>query len=132
MSDRGEVFRRAFSWLPAQFASQSEAPVGTPRRFRSTEHLSSEAIVAFVDGELRMTAHLRAAHHLSLCPECAAEVEDQSRARAALRDSQPIRMPSNLLGLLSEIPHYPSDDDTGNPSGASSHRFDDRDQRKRR
>jgi anti-sigma factor RsiW len=130
MADRGEVFRRAFSWLPAQFASQSDAPVGAPRRFGSTEHLSIEAIAAFVDGELRMNAHLRAAHHLSLCPECAAAVEDQGRARAALRDSQPIRIPSALLGLLSEIPHYPDDDATD-----SSDRFADRDvrdQRKRR
>lgn len=130
MADRGEVFRRAFSWFPAQFASQSDAPVGAPRRFGSTEHLSIEAVAAFVDGELRMNAHLRAAHHLSLCPECAAEVDDQSRARAALRDSCPIRIPSNLLGLLSEIPRYPDDDATD-----SSDRFTDRDvrdQRKRR
>ena len=132
MADRGEVFRRAFSWLPAQFASQSDAPVGAPRRFRSTEHLSVEAIAAFVDNELRMSAYMRAAHHLSLCPECAAEVDEQSRARAALRDSNPIRIPSNLLGLLSEIPHYPSDDDT---TSEASDRFparDERDQRKRR
>src|ERR1700739_2394611 len=110
MPDRGEVFRRAFSWLPAQFASQSDAPVGATRRFGSTEHLSSEAIAAVVDGELRMNAHLRAAHHLSLCPECAAEVDDQGRARKALRDSDshPIRIPSTLLGLLSEITHYPA------------------------
>ncbi|ORW64900.1 RNA polymerase subunit sigma-70 [Mycobacterium saskatchewanense] len=105
------MFRRAFSWLPSQFASQSDAPVGAPRRFGSTEHLSVEAIAAFVDGELRMNAHLRAAHHLSLCPDCAAEVEDQSRARAALRDSHPIRIPSTLLGLLADIPRW-SDDDT--------------------
>lgn len=110
MADRGDVFRRAFSWLPAQFASQSDAPVGAPRQFRSTEHLSLEAIAAFVDGELRMNAHLRAAHHLSLCPQCAADVEDHSRARAALRDSHPIRIPSSLLGLLSEIPQHPHDD----------------------
>ena len=70
MVDPGHVFRRAFSWLPTQFASQSDAPVG-PRQFGSTEHLSTEAVAAFVDGELRMTAHLRAAHHLSLCPQCA-------------------------------------------------------------
>ncbi|BBX62891.1 anti-sigma-E factor RseA [Mycobacterium saskatchewanense] len=107
----GHLFRRAFSWLPSQFASQSDAPVGAPRRFGSTEHLSVEAIAAFVDGELRMNAHLRAAHHLSLCPDCAAEVEDQSRARAALRDSHPIRIPSTLLGLLADIPRW-SDDDT--------------------
>jgi hypothetical protein len=105
MADRGHVFRRAFSWLPAQFASQSDAPVGAPRRFGSTEHLSTEAIAAFVDGELRMNAHLRAAHHLSLCPECAAEVDGQSRARAALRESHPIPTPTTLLGMLSQIPH---------------------------
>lgn len=106
MVDPGHVFRRAFSWLPAQFASQSDAPVGAPRQFGSTEHLSIEAIAAFVDGELRMTAHLRAAHHLSLCPDCAAEVDAQGQARAALRDSCPIAVPNALLGLLSQIPHH--------------------------
>jgi hypothetical protein len=105
MADPGHVFRRAFSWLPTQFASQSDAPVGAPRRFGSTEHLSTEAIAAFVDGELRMTAHLRAAHHLSLCPQCAAEVDAQRQARSALRDSHPIVIPTSLLGTLSQIPH---------------------------
>jgi hypothetical protein len=117
MVERGHVFRRAFSWLPAQFASQSDAPVGAPRQFGSTEHLSTEAIAAFVDGELRMNAHLRAAHHISLCPDCAAEVDGQRRARAALRDSHPIRVPSTLLGLLSQIPHCPPDDEPGAPQG---------------
>ena len=105
MVDPGHVFRRAFSWLPSQFASQSDAPVG-PRQFGSTEHLSIEAVAAFVDGELRMTAHLRAAHHLSLCQECGTEVEAQRQARAALRDSCPIVVPSSLLGMLSQIPHH--------------------------
>ena len=130
MVERGHVFRRAFSWLPAQFASQSDAPVGAPRQFGSTEHLSIEAISAFVDGELRMNAHLRAAHHISLCPECAAEVDGHRRARAALRDSHPIRIPSTLLGLLSQIPHCPPDDDAetqhdpgpGGPPGGSTMR----------
>jgi anti-sigma factor RsiW len=131
MADRGQVFRRAFSWLPAQFASQSDAPVGAPRQFGSTEHLSIEAIAAFVDGELRMNAYLRAAHHLSLCPQCAAEVEDQSRARAALRDSSPIHIPSSLLGMLSDIPHGSPDDTTSEASDRSADR-DARDQRKRR
>jgi hypothetical protein len=130
MPDRGHVFRRAFSWLPAQFASQSDAPVGAPRRFGSTEHLSVEAIAAFVDGELRMNAHLRAAHHLSLCPQCAAEVEDQSRARTALRDSQPIRIPSALLGMLADIPHRSPDDTTSQVADRFTDR-DARDQRKR-
>lgn len=131
MADPGHVFRRAFSWLPSQFASQSDAPVG-PRQFGSTEHLSTEAIAAFVDGELRMTAHLRAAHHLSLCTQCAAEVEAQRQARAALRDSRPIAIPSSLLGLLSQIPQ-----DTAQvpPSVDDQTQFADdptRDRRKRR
>jgi hypothetical protein len=103
MADPGHMFRRAFSWLPAQFASQSDAPVG-PRQFGSTEHLSTEAIAAFVDNELRLTPHLRAASHLSLCPQCAAEVEAQRQARSALRESRPIAIPSSLLGQLSQIP----------------------------
>jgi hypothetical protein len=106
MVDPGHVFRRAFSWLPSPFASQSDAPVGAPRQFGSTEHLSTEAVAAFVDGELRMTAHLRAAQHLSMCPQCAAEVDAQQQARAALRDSRPIRIPNSLLGTLSQIPWH--------------------------
>src|ERR1700740_3558500 len=128
MVERGHVFRRAFSWLPSQFASQSDAPVGAPPRFGSTEHLSSEAIAAFVDGELRMNAHLRAAHHLSLCPQCAAEVEDQIRARTALRDSQPIRTPSALLEILADIPNSSPDDTTSQMPD----RFADRDARDQR
>jgi hypothetical protein len=131
MADRGHVFRRAISWLPAQFASQSDAPVGAPRQFGSTEHLSTEAIAAFVDGELRMSAHLRAAHHLSLCPQCVAEVDDQSRARAALRDSNPISIPTALLGLLTQIPNSPPGD---TPPSRDDHLADGsaHDRRKRR
>lgn len=120
MADPGHVFRRAFSWLPSPFPSQNDAPVGTPRQFGSTEHLSTEAIAAFVDGELRMTAHLRAAHHLSMCPQCAAEVDAQQQARAALRDSRPIHIPSSLLGMLSQIPHHTDSqagDDTDSDAG---------------
>lgn len=104
VDDRGQLFRRAFSWLPAQFASQGDGPVG-PRRFGSTEHLAIEAIAAFVDGELQMSAHLRAAHHLSQCPDCAAEVDAQGQARSALRDSCPIIAPNSLLGALANIPN---------------------------
>jgi len=131
MVDPGQVFRRAFSWLPSQFASQSDAPVGAPRQFGSTEHLSTEAIAAFVDGELRMNAHLRAAHHLSLCPQCAADVEDQSRARAALRDSSPIRIPGTLLGMLSQIPNVPHDE-AGDVLSDQLADGGERDRRKRR
>ena len=124
MVDPGHVFRRAFSWLPTPFASQSDAPVG-PRRFGSTEHLSTEAIAAFVDGELRMGAHLRAAHHMSLCPQCSAEVDAQGQARAALRASCPIVIPNSLLGALSQIPHHapvdpPVDDDAAQFAAGST------------
>ena len=132
MADPGHVFRRAFSWLPSQFAGQSDAPVGAPRQFGSTEHLSTEAIAAFVDGELRMTAHLRAAHHLSLCPQCAAEVDGQRQARAALRDSRPVNVPASLLGMLAQIPNQPDASVLG--TGPADELVDgmQRDRRKRR
>jgi hypothetical protein len=135
MADPGRVFRRAISWLPSPFASQNDAPVGAPRRFRSTEHLSTEAIAAFVDGELRMTAHLRAAHHMSLCPQCAAEVEGQRQARAALRESRPIDIPTSLLGNLSQIPQDAEEDELANggePFGSQAAKGDPRDRRRRR
>ena len=137
MVDRGHMFRRAFSWLPSQFASQSDAPIGAPRQFGSTEHLSIEAIAAYVDGELRMKSYLRAAHHLSLCPECAAEVEGQTQARSALRESLPISMPSSLLGLLSQIPEStpdPPDPPVAPENGLADQLADgsDRGRRKRR
>ncbi|MFD4179543.1 zf-HC2 domain-containing protein [Rhodococcus sp. NPDC058514] len=75
-----------------------------PRRFSSTEHLASEAVAAYVDGELQMNAYLRASQHLSMCPECAAEVDAQHHARGALRQAPEISMPSSLLGVLSQIP----------------------------
>ncbi|WP_050063449.1 RNA polymerase subunit sigma-70 [Rhodococcus sp. RD6.2] len=75
-----------------------------PRRFGSTEHLASEAVAAYVDGELQMNAYLRASQHLSECAECAAAVDAQQHARVALRQSGEITMPVSLLGVLSRIP----------------------------
>jgi hypothetical protein len=104
MVDPGHVFRRAMSWLPSNFVAVDEAALNAPRQFSSTDHLSIEAVAAYVDGELPMKAHLRAGSHLSVCQQCAAEVEAQGQARAALRDSCPVAMPSTLMGLLSQIP----------------------------
>ncbi|MGQ4601013.1 hypothetical protein [Nocardia sp. R6R-6] len=73
-------------------------------RFRPTEHLASEAIAAYVDGELRMNAYLRAAQHLSLCPECAAEVDAQQQARIALRHAGNVAIPTGLHDSLTRIP----------------------------
>ncbi|MFI6868612.1 hypothetical protein [Nocardia sp. NPDC050406] len=75
-----------------------------PPRFAPTEHLATEAIAAYVDGELRMNAYLRAAHHLSVCAECAAEVDAQQQARIALRQSSHITAPLRLHDSLSRIP----------------------------
>ena len=133
MFDRGHVFRR-FTRLPAHFASQSDAPVGAPRQFRSTEHLSTEAVAAFVDGELRMNAHMRAATHLSMCADCGAEVDAQRQARAALRDSYPVDPPTSLVGRLSQIP-FAAFAEPGDVSDTASGRLADdtkRDRRRRR
>ncbi|MFD3746041.1 hypothetical protein [Nocardia sp. NPDC058633] len=77
---------------------------GRPPRFQPTEHLASEAVAAFVDGELRMNAYLRAAQHLSVCPECAAEVDAQQQARIALRRAAEVAIPRSLHDSLSRIP----------------------------
>ncbi len=104
MVDPGHVFRRALSWLPPHFVAVDEAALQAPRQFSSVDHLSAEAIAAYVDGELPMKAHLRASSHLSACAQCRTEVEAQGQARAALRDCRPVTMPSTLMGLLSQIP----------------------------
>jgi hypothetical protein len=67
-------------------------------------HLTSDAIVAFVDDELAAGAHERAARHLQACPECAAEVVAQAQARAALRSAAGPMLPSSLLSALRSIP----------------------------
>ena len=79
---------------------------GRPPRFAPTEHLASEAIAAYVDGELRMNAYLRAAEHIAKCPECATEVDSQQQARVALRPAaqRQISAPGTLHDSLSRIP----------------------------
>jgi anti-sigma factor RsiW len=68
------------------------------------DHLSSDAIVAFVDDELAAGPHVRATRHLSRCPECAAQVVQQGQARAALRTADCPSLPSSLLSSLRSIP----------------------------
>lgn len=70
----------------------------------SSEHLATEAVVAYVDGELSMTAHQRAAAHLSSCAECSADVDAQQRTRLALRSAPMLTMPLGLRSLLFSIP----------------------------
>ena len=68
------------------------------------DHLSSDAIVAYVDEELAAGPHLRATRHLSQCPECAAQVVAQGQARAVLRTAGCPSLPSSLLSSLRSIP----------------------------
>ncbi|TSE01906.1 hypothetical protein FOS14_00465 [Skermania sp. ID1734] len=84
--------------------SSSPGSAAGHHRFGSTQHLATEAIAAYVDGELRLNAYLRAAQHLAVCPECAAEVEAQQQARCALRRAPEVSMPMSLLGTLRQIP----------------------------
>lgn len=68
------------------------------------DHLSSDAIVAYVDDELADRPHSRAARHLDTCPECVAEVVAQGQARLALRSAECPSLPSALLRSLCSIP----------------------------
>ncbi|TQM02333.1 anti-sigma factor family protein [Pseudonocardia kunmingensis] len=68
------------------------------------DHLSSDAIVAYVDDELAPGPQLRATQHLSQCRECAAQVVAQGQARAALRTADCPSLPTSLLSSLRSIP----------------------------
>jgi anti-sigma factor RsiW len=68
------------------------------------DHLSLDAIVAYVDDELAAGAHHRAEAHLACCPDCRAEVVAQRQARTALRAAGGPQLPSSLLHTLRAIP----------------------------
>ncbi|HEX4703270.1 MAG TPA: zf-HC2 domain-containing protein [Pseudonocardiaceae bacterium] len=67
-------------------------------------HLLPDAVVAFVDGELSLVAHDRAAAHIARCPLCAAETHVQRQARAAVQSAETPRMPAGLMAALRAIP----------------------------
>lgn len=67
-------------------------------------HLTSDAVVAFVDDELSPAAHRRATAHVEACPACAAEVAVQRQARAVLRSACAPELSSALLHALRTIP----------------------------
>jgi anti-sigma factor RsiW len=78
------------------------------------DHLSLDAIVAYVDDELAQGPHQRATRHLAQCRECAAQVVAQGQARAALRTAEVPSLPSSLLSSLRSIPQ---DTDIPGPPG---------------
>ncbi|MEO7125436.1 MAG: zf-HC2 domain-containing protein [Nakamurella sp.] len=67
-------------------------------------HLGLDAVVAFSDGELGLTAFGRAAAHVSRCAQCAREVDEQEFARRALRSAACPSIPSALMASLLSIP----------------------------
>jgi hypothetical protein len=71
------------------------------------DHLSPEAIAAYVDGELAERPYDRATRHLSECAECAASVVAQGEARATLRSARVPSLPSSVLSNLQEKPDRP-------------------------
>ncbi len=86
----------------SSFVSQTEHD-GPTSHFWSTEHLGTEAVAAFVDGELTATARKRAQEHLLACPECRREVARQHLAAQRLRDSAALRIPSELRSRLAQM-----------------------------
>lgn len=84
-------------------AERTGAPSRRNRTFLSTEHLSTEAVAAYVDGRLPQSGAARADAHLSACPRCRQEVSEQRDARHALRGSGPIRMPDELRDRLRSL-----------------------------
>ncbi len=68
------------------------------------DHLSAEAVAAYVDGELAQRPFDRATGHLAACPECAAQVVAQGQASAALRSARCPSLPSSLMSALRSIP----------------------------
>ncbi|MCF7551136.1 anti-sigma factor [Pseudonocardia sp. WMMC193] len=68
------------------------------------DHLSLDAVVAYVDDELSAAAHTRAEQHLADCGECSAEVVAQRQVRSALRAADEPRVPDWLRTKLGSIP----------------------------
>lgn len=73
------------------------------RGFSSTDHLSPEAVAAFVDHELSPAARRRAQHHIAQCQECHEGVVQQlgasQRVRSACEDG--VKAPTSLVERLS-------------------------------
>lgn len=67
-------------------------------------HLSLDAVVAHVDGELPPGPAERAAAHVDRCPACAGEVMAQRQARRRLRGADAPGVPDSLLSSLRAIP----------------------------
>lgn len=74
-------------------------------RFSSTDHLSAEAVAAFVDNELGRSAHRRAMDHIAQCQECHEEIAAQRRAADRVRGggNDEVRAPDFLVERLARM-----------------------------
>lgn len=70
----------------------------------AADHLGLDAVVAFADGEMGLTAFQRAAAHVSRCPQCAGEVDEQAAVRRELRSAPGPAIPLGLIDALRSIP----------------------------
>jgi anti-sigma factor RsiW len=57
----------------------------------------SEAISAYLDGELRPTELIALIDHLSSCGRCAAELEEMQQIRAAVRSLPLLELPTGVV-----------------------------------
>ncbi|WIM68573.1 zf-HC2 domain-containing protein [Corynebacterium breve] len=72
----------------------------------AVEHLSPEAVAAFVDGELSERAAHRARVHVVHCKDCREEVHDQRRASEYVRGKNLeacVRAPRGLVDRLANL-----------------------------
>lgn len=68
------------------------------------DHLGLDAVVAYADGALSLTAFQRAAAHVSRCAACAGEVDEQTAIRRQLRAAADPPIPTGLMNSLLSIP----------------------------
>ncbi|MFV0534892.1 MAG: anti-sigma factor family protein [Cumulibacter sp.] len=88
-------------------------------------HLSTEAMSAYVDGELGTVAHERAARHIRGCYECAQAVAIQRQAKTSLMQNfGDCDIPNNLLNRLGQIPFATDEQGPLDQSGTTGRRFE--------
>lgn len=109
---RGFSNAKILNQAVAQF-SRNRPKRGKGKRapeFSSVEHLSHEAVAAFVDDELAESAAHRARVHVVQCAECRREVHTQRGAAQLLRGSNvssQVRAPQELMAKLTGIASAP-------------------------